>query len=447
VANNLKFNNAILMLNEEDRGFGRDKTPAGYVRLEVRDGKGKITVMVQSLKDSDEYNIYKLYLIRYHEGEIYPAFMCKIPVKNGRGQITREFNPFNVEDTKLHVDDFNIGVVILERKSIGRTDIKYPLVSYKGERVKWTEAFENYLEASRTERKVKYGEKIKEKSKEILGKKDEELKREVKVKSEEKVEAELEEKVVEIKDSKEINSLEEETRENRISKNVEEVIKKDAEEDIGEKTEIEIDSSKMALDMCDDIYSKYTGRIESKYSFTENIPEKNPDEMCTNCIEQYKSIMDEGINKEYENKEIKEQKKEETLPDIDLLVNCLDKVFKRCDPFNTRRRDYKWWKIHSPVYLSNVLQYCNINIPKIFNPSIIMAYYKYRYLIAGIYTSRKKGKEYIVYGIPGTYNIDDSPLGDLCRWIQIEGNIPKYGAFGYWIVYIDPATGKLLRVG
>ena len=75
MANNLKFNNAILMLNEEDRGFGRDKTPAGYVRLEVRDGKGKITVMVQSLKDSDEYNIYKLYLIRYHEGEIYPAFM------------------------------------------------------------------------------------------------------------------------------------------------------------------------------------------------------------------------------------------------------------------------------------------------------------------------------------------------------------------------------------
>ena len=44
--------------------------------------------------------------------------------------------------------------MILERKSIGRTDIKYPLVSYKGERVKWTEAFENYLEASRTERKV-----------------------------------------------------------------------------------------------------------------------------------------------------------------------------------------------------------------------------------------------------------------------------------------------------
>ena len=121
----------------------------------------------------------------------------------------------------------------------------------------------------------------------------------------------------------------------------------------------------MALDMCDDIYSKYTGRIESKYSFTENIPEKNPDEMCTNCIEKYKSIMDEGINKEYENKEIKEQKKEETLPDIDLLVNCLDKVFKRCDPFNTRRRDYKWWKIHSPVYLV------------MFYSTVILIYQKY----------------------------------------------------------------------
>ena len=482
MANNLKFNNVILMLKEEDRGFGGDKPPAGYIRLEVRDGKGKITAMVQNLKDSDEYNNYKLYLIKYHEGEIYPALMGIIPVKNGRGEITREINPLNVEDTKLHADDFNIGVVVLEHKSTGRTYIKCPLASYKGKKVKWIESFENYLKDSKIARKIKYEEEIKKKATENFRTKyDEEVKKEAEretdkadeIEVEAKVDVKINGKIRENTEYNETNRIEEENQENRMSE--------DAEEDIGGIREAEIDSVKMVQDVCGDIYSKYTGAVESKYSFTENIPEKNPDVMCTNHVRQYKNIMNGSTNKKDENKEIRKQIEEieskekaeqvkenqetanletiyretanqetgveKTLPDIKLLGDCLDKVFKRCDPFNTRRRDYKWWKIHNPVYLNNVLQYCNIHIPRIFNPSIIMAYYKYRYLIAGIYTSRKRGKEYIVYGIPGTYNIDESPLGDLCRWIQIEGNTPKYGAFGYWIAYIDPDTGELLKVG
>ncbi len=439
MANNLKFSNEILMFKEENRGFRRDKPPAGYVRLEVRDGKGKITAMVQNLKDIDEYNNYKLYLIKYDEKEICPALMGEILVKNGRGKITREFNPFNVEDTKLHINDFNIGAVILERIGNGRADIKCPLVSYKGKQLRWIEAFEKHLEA-----KVKSDEKAEEN-------KDYNKINDIREESREKrtYKVTQEDKTVNIQEDTVVAAEEaiREATEKVIEEDTKEVTKETIEDDTGRKTETEIDDFKTMQDVGIDIYSKYIGGVESKYSFTENIPEKNPDAMCTNCIEQYRNVIDEGINKEYENKEIKKQKKEETPPDIDLLVNCLDKVFKRCDPFNTRRRDYKWWKIHSPVYLSNVLQYCNIHIPKIFNPSIIMAYYKYRYLIAGIYTSRKKSKEYIVYGIPGTYKIDESPLGDLCRWIQVEGNTHKYGAFGYWIAYIDPATGKLLKVG
>lgn len=368
VVNSLRFNSVILMLNEEDRGFGKDKPPAGYVRLEVREGKGRLSAMVQDLKDSDEYNNYKLYLIRYHEGEICPACMGTIPVKNGRGEITGEFDPLNVEDTKLQINDFNIAAVILERKDAERIVIKCPLVVYKGKKIKWTEAFSNYTqnltEILKTERKIKIGEEIK------TG--------EVKEKEQENLEGKIEEKTGEKPEMKR-----------------EEVIETETEEKTRQET-------------------------ESKYSYNENIPGVVSDANCRYCTRQS--------------------------PDIELLVNCLDKVFKRCDPFNTKRQDYKWWKVSSPVHLSNVLYYCNIQIPKIFNPLIIMAYYKYRYLIAGIYTSRKKGKEYIVYGIPGTYNVDESPLGDLCRWIQVEGNTPKYGAFGYWIAYIDPATGEFLKV-
>lgn len=480
MVNSLKFNNVILMLKEEDRGFGNNKPPAGYVRLEIRDGKGKISAMVQDLKDSDEQNNYHLYLIKYHEEEICPALIGTILVKNGRGEIIREFDPLNVGDTKLHINNFNIGIVILERKGTDKTDIKCPLVSYKDKKVRWKEIFEKYFrdleEDLKLGGKIKHEGKVREKAKENFLKEDS---YEV---------DESSEKVEEIEKAEEAKEIEGVNKGEEVSVETENA-----------KIRNESDDIKTIQDTYGDIYSKYTGVAESKYSFTENIPEKNPDTICENCIYKYKNILNEdreeesvedenietinqetvsqevtnitkqttanqgitsqevnsqeAINKEIVSEEAtihemvnQQTKVAKTYPDINLLENCLDKVFKRCDPFNTRRRDYKWWKIHSPVYLSDVLQYCNIYVPKIFNPSIIMAYYKYRYLIAGIYTSRRRGKEYIVYGIPGTYNIDESPLGDLCKWIQVERTAPKYGAFGYWIAYIDPNTGELIKV-
>jgi len=131
-------------------------------------------------------------------------------------------------------------------------------------------------------------------------------------------------------------------------------------------------------------------------------------------------------------------------PDIIKLIRLLDREFKRCDPFNSRRRDYRWWSINSPVNLVNVLEESGINVPNFFSPSVIMAYFKYRYLIAGVYISRR-GKVFFVCGIPGTYNIDESPFGDMCRWVQAERKSKRYGAFGYWVTYIDPYTGELLK--
>lgn len=137
----------------------------------------------------------------------------------------------------------------------------------------------------------------------------------------------------------------------------------------------------------------------------------------------------------------------ESIPgDVDKLRENLDKYFEPCDPFKSRRSNYKWWKVNSPVYLNNLLYQCNIRTPLLFNPKVLMSHFKYRHLIAGIYADRARMREYIVCGVPGVYSIDERPFGELCRWVQLEGYKPRYGAFGYWLVYIDPRTGKLLRV-
>lgn len=131
---------------------------------------------------------------------------------------------------------------------------------------------------------------------------------------------------------------------------------------------------------------------------------------------------------------------------LEKLRQNLDTYFEAFNPFGSRKGNYKWWKISSPVYLNNILYQCNIKTPLLFNPSLMMAHFKYRHLLLGIYIDRVRRREYVVCGVPGVYSLDDRPFGELCRWVQLEGYKPKYGAFGYWLVYIDPKTGKLLKV-
>ena len=74
----------------------------------------------------------------------------------------------------------------------------------------------------------------------------------------------------------------------------------------------------------------------------------------------------------------------------------------------------------------------------------MMSYFKYKHMIVGLYEDRKKKLKYIVCGIPGLYWVDENPFGEVCRWAQVEGDKPRYGAFGYWLIYINPATGRIL---
>ncbi len=132
--------------------------------------------------------------------------------------------------------------------------------------------------------------------------------------------------------------------------------------------------------------------------------------------------------------------------DIDLLKEELDKSFEPCNPFSTRSKRFKWWKINSPGYLNNILFRNNVKTYLLFNPKVMLAHYKYRYIIFGIRFDKFSGRERLVCGVPGVYSIDENPFGSIGSWVQLEGYKPKYGAFGYWIILIDPRTGKLIKI-
>ncbi len=131
---------------------------------------------------------------------------------------------------------------------------------------------------------------------------------------------------------------------------------------------------------------------------------------------------------------------------IHRLKEELNRYFQKCDPFRSRRSDYTWWNINNPVNLNNILYGSGIRSPLLFNPAVMLAHYKYKHLIIGVFQHKETEKQYVVCGVPCMYMVDQKPFGEMSRWAQAEGSRIRYGAFGYWLVYIDPENGKMLSL-
>ena len=63
---------------------------------------------------------------------------------------------------------------------------------------------------------------------------------------------------------------------------------------------------------------------------------------------------------------------------------------------------------------------------------------KYQHYLFGLYNENQQVK-YFVYGVPGSFTKSEHPnkgVGGFNTWYQ------GINVEGYWIIYIDPMTGK-----
>jgi len=527
----------IWIFNEEDKGFGFEGVPGGYLKIEIRQGKGKIYAMVQNLKETRPGHNYALYLLKIKEKDNKRVKIGSVAVNKGRGEFTWEFDPINVGGSNSVISDFNACALILENgQDSNHTNIQCPMIAYKKEKVRWKDGFVNeampvmdvnstvvsikkpiedkysnynrnniydnssdsfekdaVVENTATEDTVIKEVCVDDEKPEVdikLPQNEESNKEDIVADNREKREDKQEEKRGEKEDEKQNEIFSEESTpsddtseyiydEQYIRKVLyqemdDEILNRDKSSEISSESKNHI-VSKQSLTDEEDISSKESLSGKEFIPTEEDIYEKEvtvyrePTDKEELPPEQFKINVEDDSNID-DNNNIKPEKESEInveqqddinakqederttrsyysvkkTPDIIKLIRLLDREFKRCDPFNSRRRDYRWWSINSPVNLVNVLEESGINVPNFFSPSVIMAYFKYRYLIAGVYISRR-GKVFFVCGIPGTYNIDESPFGDMCRWVQAERKSKRYGAFGYWVTYIDPYTGELLK--
>jgi len=426
-----KFQRIFMIFNKEDAGYEAGGNPSGYLKVEVRDGRGKLFVSVQNLRELQRDYMYVVYIFAEDKGRIIPVRVGVLPVTNGKGDIKWEFDSFNVADTKLGIDKFKVAVLLVEAGDMLEGKIVCPLAAYRDKKIEWRNAFMgpdlsgNLTEGAEKEEKVEGKEKKVEEKEE---KREEQRKEEEREEERKEEEGKVQEKEV-IDKAETAESSRQDQEEAKKEKEDEISTCQNAlnDQNIGIQTaSSETDGDRMTGKIVnDDVCGK---QKEGDVSNTSNTF-FNP---CAGCINTLNRNMTEQAD---------EHERGDLLKKLRISFN---RSFEKYSPFMNKRKDYEWWKVSSPVHLNNIMYQHGIKTPLLFNPVVMMSHFKYRHLIIGIYTDKTKEREYLVCGIPGVYNVDERPFGELCRWVQIEGSRPRYGAFGYWLVFIDPESGKLL---
>lgn len=436
----------ILKNMDNDLGY-----PVGYLKLEINSDIAKLQISANNLLERSELE-YRLIGVKKTDSSISYTVICDIPLVNGRADLKVNVDTNKVGTPLLKLEEINVFAIITSLPD-KKTSIKCAMVAYTKEELPWRKELEEYLVSE--EMNNYSNNEVRKEEAETTKQIDsyEEEKETINIHIEEIVEAKkqdefnIEPKVRTEKSSYNAevssNNIVEEKRENEIyegTPNFEEYIKRLPTE-IPPEALNDVAEESISADAV-----VYSNRIESigenpkeiTINITENagntITDEN-DDILSYTERNFKEISAINIDRDKVPRGIS----------IQSLREELDKSFEICNPFKISSKNIRWWKINSPGYLNNILFRNNIKTYLIFNPKVMLAHYKYRYIIFGIRNGKHLGKEHLLCGVPGVYNIDENPFGEMGSWAQLEGYKPKYGAFGYWIILVEPKTGKLLK--
>ena len=222
---------------------------------------------------------------------------------------------------------------------------------------------------------------------------------------------------------------------------VEEVIQPEEMEVLPETPEeiiYEEEEEDIIIPFEEEFYQKYEEAYEEVYR-EENIEESPIEEIPE---EPYEEEITEGEYNEISNG-YKLNQKQQT---INYVLNIL-RYFPYLDPFKNNLTGYNWWVVdldRENEYRSFLPYFSYLtggNNKESYNEGAITCTElmdKYQHYIFGLYNVNEEVK-YFVYGVPGSFTEDEHPSrgkDGFNTWY--EG---KNGD-GYWIIYIDPITGK-----
>lgn len=406
------YQRLFFIFKNMDSDFG---SPTGFVKIEINHETTKLNLSLNNMMDRKGVT-YQLYGISKNDSQLLYTLICDIPIINGRADIKVNRESKKLGSMELNVEDINIYAIVTVLKDRGPMVI-CPLVAYTRSEVDWKREFDD-LVLNRNQ-PISIDSNMRD---ELI---------------EESVEVApyIEEQVEEQPIVSEVNEEPEVTQEREVIEEIE----CDAFE-YSERDAVEIQIQEQEQEQPETVTSKFEGTLTSIYNNTIDPDEyseiRMEDDIWKQAEKDFQDISSFSITDE-------ERATELNLPN---LKEELDKSFEKCNPFKSRSRNFKWWKINSPGFLNNILFRNGIKTYLLFSPKVMLAHYKYRYIIFGIKSDRPTAKPQLICGIPGVYSIDENPFGNMGSWVQLEGYKPKYGTFGYWVVMIDPRTGKLINI-
>ncbi len=429
--------------------------PTGYIKVEINGRAAKLQIPLSNMSDRQGIN-YRIYGISAKGEKLNHTVIAEVENRGGRADIRLDADSGTIGSNGLRLEDINVFALIAQIPDQFNS-IVCPLVAYRNGQVQWRQEFEAAMrrsdrevqqESPRSEAAVSEVEEGPDKV--DLQAPETEVGLEAAVLEEIQVnrifEEELEEEATEI-DGTDLWSLSD-SRQDSLEE-PEKIENPALDTNTGTQEEARLRSEKVPdletgysdtdgnglEDTSHEfITSKFDTTLSSMYAERDGLPADN--DIISNAERNFREISSIAAEGDAARNEL----------DIDMLKEELNRSFEVCSPFNTRSKRFKWWKINSPGYLNNILFRNNVKTYLLFNPKVMLAHYKYRYIIFGIRYDKYSGRERFVCGVPGVYSIDENPFGNMGSWAQLEGYKPKYGAFGYWIILIDPRTGKLIKL-
>ncbi|PAB58058.1 DUF7922 domain-containing protein [Anaeromicrobium sediminis] len=148
---NKKYRRYFIILGQEDEGFSLQtgKSPKGYTKIEVKNGKGVLTHYIQNIKYFyDAEYVYRSYLVGTNRDDIIYMDNGILKVEeSGKAELKWTFNADNVDGKKASMKDFNVVCIVAEStKDAKRKSIIIPLAGYiDKKKVVWKEAFSSKL--------------------------------------------------------------------------------------------------------------------------------------------------------------------------------------------------------------------------------------------------------------------------------------------------------------
>ena len=147
------FYRKYLIFANEDTGYEAGRKPSGHVKLEVRDGKGKLRSVIHNIRPGNGAFDYALYLLcadgRFTERVKAGVFR----MENVKGELEWPFDPLDAGKSGCGIDKFNVFAVIVEHADKRYPDdqrvrmhaggVICPLAAYANKRTDWRSIFES----------------------------------------------------------------------------------------------------------------------------------------------------------------------------------------------------------------------------------------------------------------------------------------------------------------